>query len=85
MLEELAAGDNQISEVPVLNYALLKILELSNNKIKNIDWLKQSRIPKLEVLKLNKNQITAYTACRLEKLSVLDLSNNQINDITFLK
>ena len=63
----------------------LKLLNLSNNEIDNLDFLnKENVLINLETLNLSCNKIidiSPIITCKLTNLKSLDLSNNKISDI----
>ena len=68
-----------------INLPSLRILDLSNNKIEDINILSQFKIEGLKELYLNNNEIENIKALdnvSCGKLRKLNLSNNKINDIS---
>jgi hypothetical protein len=59
----------------------LKEIAFRGNKLKSCDWLKQSNIPKLEVLDVSKNEITQIPELNIETLTII----NNISSLAFFK
>ena len=67
-----------------INMPLLKVLNLSNNKIEDISLLEKLKIDCLKELYLNNNEIDDIQLLKrvpFSKLKKINLSNNKINDI----
>ena len=76
--------ENNIKKTINISLPSLRIFDLSNNKIENIDILCQFKIELLKELYLNNNDIQnikAFDNVTCGKLKKLNLSNNKINDI----
>jgi internalin A len=62
----------------------LEVLNLSNNRLRNVKGL--SKLKNLKVLELNNNEIeTIEDLSGLVELNIFMLSNNHIKDVTFLR
>ena len=85
---EIPLEDKGLSELTEISLDNLKLLNLSGNKITNINCLKNSKFKSLEKLVLKKNNINnifVLTTVKFNKLKELELSKNKIKDITPLK
>jgi Leucine-rich repeat (LRR) protein len=58
-----------------MKFSALKKLELQSNNIKEIQQLKQSKLPELEELYLDENSFTEMHSLSLPKLKILSLQN----------
>ena len=77
--------ENNKNKIIYVNLPLLKVLNLSNNKIEDISILCQFKIESLKELNLNNNEIEKINALNnvsCGKLRKLNLRNNKINDIS---
>lgn len=83
-LESLAASDNNFDGIILTGLTGLKELDLSYNRLANIDFL--NGCPALEVLKLDGNVLKdVQTLAQLGNLRQLDLSYNHLSNVTPLK
>jgi Leucine-rich repeat (LRR) protein len=83
----MMSGDdnNNIKKSLYINLPSLKKLNLSNNKIDDINLLSQFKIDSLKELKLNNNEIENITVLNnvpFRKLRTINLINNKISDIS---
>ena len=77
--------ENNRSKIININLPALKVLDLSNNIIEDINILSQFRIESLNALYLNNNEIEnikVFNNVTCGKLKLLNLNNNKINDIS---
>ena len=90
-LKELDLYGNNISDIKILNnFKLnkLEILDLGNNKIKDINNLDEINFEELKELYLNENNISeikVFKNVKFEKLKILDLSDNNLSDINIFE
>ena len=88
-LKELYLNNNNIIDIKSLEkniFDKLKILDLSYNKITNIDSLKIINFKELKQLYLNNNNITdikIFEDIKFNNLEILDLSWNKIDESKF--
>ena len=88
-LKELYLNNNNIIDIKSLEkniFDKLKILDLSYNKITNIDSLKIINFKELKQLYLNNNNITdikIFEDIKFNKLEILDLRWNKIDESKF--
>ena len=80
--------NNGLSELSKISFQNLKLLDLSQNKIININCLENAKFENLEKLILNRNSIyniSSLTKVKFNELKDLELGGNKIKDITPLK
>ena len=78
-------NNNNVKKSLYINLPSLKKLNLSNNKIEDINLLSKFKIDSLKDLKLNNNDIeniTVLNKVSFRKLRSINLSNNKISDIS---
>ena len=85
---EIPLESKGLSELTRIGFYNLKLLDLSQNRITNINCLENSRLENLEKLILKKNQIEnifVLTKVKFDKLKELELGDNKIKNIAPLK
>ena len=79
-------GDDGLADLSKIDFRKLKILNLSENNISNIEIFKKNRYFKLEVLDLSSNKITNLDGLEnFENLKELNLKNNKISSISIFR
>ena len=76
--------DDDLKYISQIRFNQLKEIDISENKIKNIQPFKKMRLPFLEFLNLSHNEIEIVepvTKLKSEKLQYIFLQNNKIKDI----
>ena len=90
-LKELDLSINNISNIKLftkIEFVNLEILNLSFNKISDINILEDVNLKQLKELYLNYNQIIdikVLEKVKFNKIKIINLSHNQISDITILE
>ena len=81
-------GNEGLNDLSKIEFKELKILNLGDNKISDINALERAKFDKLEILGLSFNQITDINILEkvnFKELKVLILGDNEISDIKVLE
>lgn len=79
-VQQIDLGNNQLGDVQqLLTFEHLVYLNISNNKIKHVNFLaEEDKLPNLQRLEAQNNKITDMPLLKAPKLQYLDLSGNAI-------
>jgi hypothetical protein len=82
-IQVLDISNNQIDQIAqLLQLEFLLELNISNNKIKNVNWIEEEeKMQRLVVLNASNNKIIELPAVKLKKIERLDLSFNSISKV----
>jgi len=82
-IQYLDVSNNQIDQIAqLLQLEFLQVLNISNNKVKNINWIEEEeKMSKLVILNASNNKFVELPALKLKKIEQLDLSSNSITKV----